>query len=278
MKNSKIKALTCVALLGTFCLASATPFASYAQEAQQAHYTLNEAKADGAASVYDYYPNAMYDVNVTTKRITDIALQPGEQVTYVAAGDTVNWLLDMSTVGSTPHIYVKPLKENIVTNLIINTNKYSYRFVLHSGNTYTKIVSFNYPEEVRQAMMKEQARPVFESKEEKLFIDTHTDTDKNGLMVAKKTNSQYKFKNKKVDKTLVPTEMYDDGKKTYIKIPATNQYNFPTLYLMDDGQMTLVNYRVQGNYLVADRVFQHGRLKYSANAYIDFFNVSSQTK
>ena len=53
-------------------------------------------------------------------------------------------------------------------------------------------------------------------------------------------------------------------------MPKSNKYDLPTRYLVEDGnKLSLVNYRVRGQYFIADRVFEKARLKYSSTRYID---------
>src|SRR3546814_13139876 len=54
----------------------------------------------GAVQVYPYSDGTLYRLYAAPERITDIALQPGEAVTSVAAGDTVRWTVGDTTSGS----------------------------------------------------------------------------------------------------------------------------------------------------------------------------------
>ncbi len=72
--------------------------------------------------------------------MTDIALQEGEQLVGsgpVAAGDTVRWMIGdtISGVGATArvHILVKPVRPDITTNLIINTDRRTYHIELRAN-------------------------------------------------------------------------------------------------------------------------------------------------
>src|SRR3546814_7025766 len=66
----------------------------------------------GAVQVYPYSDGTLYRLYAAPERITDIALQPGETITSVAAGDTVRWTVGDTTSGSgahpRTHILVKP--------------------------------------------------------------------------------------------------------------------------------------------------------------------------
>src|SRR4051812_2647248 len=50
----------------------------------------------GAVQVYPFAEGSIYQLYAAPGQVTDIALQPGEGITSVAAGDTVRW-----TVGDT---------------------------------------------------------------------------------------------------------------------------------------------------------------------------------
>src|SRR3546814_6875971 len=67
--------------------------------------------------VYPFTQGALYQVYTAVGQITDIALQPGEQLVGsgpVAAGDTVRWIIGDTESGSGAtrqiHILVKPTR------------------------------------------------------------------------------------------------------------------------------------------------------------------------
>lgn len=264
-----------IPLMGAFLFpVLGTVHAANADAPQAVYYTREGAK-DAASLVYQYHPNSTYSVNTKMGFVTDIELHPGDTISYIAGGDTARWAIDTSTVSGTAHIYVKPLAKNIHTNLIVNTNRYSYRIGIYSTDTPTTLVRWEYPDEIREAMKREMARPVYKDKKEKTYLDTHTEAV-NGMPVQKHLNYGYELKNHGVAQATMPTEVFDDGTRTYIKIPAQNKYDFPTLYHVNDqNKLTLVNYRVVGSYLVADRVFSKARLTYTSKSYVE---IRSSTK
>ena len=92
-----------------------------------------------AMQVYPYSPGALYQIYAAPGQITDIALEPGEQLVGsgpVAAGDTVRWVIGDTESGSGPtkriHILVKPTRPSIETNLVINTDRRTYHVELRS--------------------------------------------------------------------------------------------------------------------------------------------------
>lgn len=58
-----------------------------------------------------------------------------------------------------------------------------------------------------------------------------------------------------------PTQVFDDGEKTFIEMPKRLRVReAPVLILRDRGQDRLVNYRVKGRYYLVDRLFERAVL------------------
>ncbi len=127
------------------------------------HETIDRANAsaaiepDGqnfinAIQIYPYTIGALYQVYTAPAQVTDIALQPGEELISVSAGDTMRWVLGDTVSGSGDteqvHILVKPISSGLTTNLIITTSKRTYHMELTSfRQTYMAAVSWRYPHE-----------------------------------------------------------------------------------------------------------------------------------
>jgi len=105
-----------------------------------------------AIQIYPYSIGALYQVYTAPEQVTDIALQPGEELMSVSAGDTVRWVLGDTVSGSGEseqvHILVKPISNGLTTNLIITTSKRTYHVEMKSfRETYMAAVSWRYPHE-----------------------------------------------------------------------------------------------------------------------------------
>ncbi|MGY3403946.1 hypothetical protein ACVWZV_000059 [Bradyrhizobium sp. GM5.1] len=92
-----------------------------------------------AVQVFSYSPGALYQIYAAPGQITDIALEPGEQLIGsgpVAAGDTVRWVVGDTESGSGDtrrvHIMVKPTRPSIETNLVVNTDRRTYLIELRA--------------------------------------------------------------------------------------------------------------------------------------------------
>ena len=75
-----------------------------------------------------------------------------------------------------------------------------------------------------------------------------------------KLNFQYQVNKKNL--TWSPERVFDDGKKTYIKMKdAVKTSAAPAFFVIDPkGKLELANYRVLRGYYIVDRLFEEGSL------------------
>lgn len=209
-----------------------------------------------AVQVYPFSGGALYQVYTAPGQITDIALQDGEQLVGsgpVAAGDTVRWIIGdtESGAGATKkiHILAKPTRPELVTNLVINTDRRTYLLELRSTEkTYMASVSWQYPEDQlialrRQNATAEAAAPIAA-----------------GVDLAA-INFRYAIEGD--DPAWRPLRAFDDGNKVYIEFPSgIAQGEMPPLFVIGPaGGSELVNYRVNRNYYIVDRLFAAAELR-----------------
>jgi len=118
-----------------------------------------------AVQVYPFADGALYQVYGAPGQVTDIALQEGEQLVGsgpVAAGDTVRWIIGDTESGTATakkvHILVKPTRPELITNLVINTDRRTYHLELRSTErTYMASVSWIYPQDELIALRRRSA-------------------------------------------------------------------------------------------------------------------------
>jgi len=210
--------------------------------------------------VFPFAEGALYQVYAAPGQVTDIALQEGEQLVGsgpVAAGDTVRYITATTESGPANakrvHILVKPTRPDVVTNLVINTDRRTYHMELRSTEkTYMASVSWLYAEDQiialrRQNEMAEAARPV----------DSGLDIDRMCFRYTVETvegdNPPWR-----------PLHAFDDGRKVYIEFPrGIAQGEMPPLFVIGpDGKTSeLVNYRVHGSHMIVDRLFAAAELR-----------------
>lgn len=207
-------------------------------------------------TVYNYSPGANYVLHAGVNRVTDIELQPGENMTGpVIAGDTVRWVVAKAVSGSgenaTMHVLVKPVQAGLETNFIITTDRHVYHVSAKSTNkNYMPVMTWNYPHEEAakmEAMRREEQR-----------LD---DLKAAPAVAAESLNFKYKVKPDD-DYSWTPVRVFDDGSKTFIQMnPEMKNTEAPALFIKDGDELNLVNYRVKGDYYVIDRLFDVAELR-----------------
>jgi type IV secretion system protein VirB9 len=210
--------------------------------------------------VYPFVDGALYQVYASPGQITDIALQAGEQLVGsgpVAAGDTVRWIIGDTESGTGAakqiHILVKPTRAELMTNLVINTDRRTYHMELRATpSTYMASVSWQYPQDQlialrRQNSQAEAAQPV-----------------SGGIDLAR-VNFRYEVSGDRAPWR--PLRAFDDGKQVFIEFPrGIGQGEMPPLFVVgpEGDTSELVNYRVRGNYMIVDRLFAAAELRFGA--------------
>jgi type IV secretion system protein TrbG len=209
-----------------------------------------------AMQVYPYSDGALYQVYAAPGQITDIALAAGEQLVGagpVAAGDTVRWVIGdtESGTGATKriHILVKPKRPDLVTNLVINTDRRTYHVELRSTEkTYMASVSWAYAQDQLIALRRQNALA-------EAGTAVARGVDINAL------NFRYKIEGD--TPPWRPLRAFDDGRQVFIAFPTgIGQGEMPPLWVIGPaGGAELVNYRIQGNHMVVDRLFAAAELR-----------------
>ena len=219
-----------------------------------------------AIQVYPFTRGALYQVYTAPEQVTDIALQPGEKLISVSAGDTERWILGdtLSGEGNTERVHIldKPVESGLTTNLIVTTTARTYRAELTSyRETYMAAVSWRYPREKLISLSKSrQARPASDSNSSTAEVTQSGLPIMPGLSVDA-LNFRYRVEGDTPHWR--PLRAFDDGHKVYIQFPARiDQGEAPPLFAVGtEGDSQLVNYRVKGRYYVVDRLFARAELR-----------------
>ncbi len=218
-----------------------------------------DAGFDNAIQRYAYSEGALFQIYTKPGQVTDIALQEGEKLVGpgpVAAGDTVRWMIGDTLSGSGEatrvHILVKPTRPDITTNLVINTDRRTYHVELRANaRVYMASVSWHYPEDELIALRRAEAEaarpaPIAEG------------------FTVENLNFAYRISGDKPDWR--PVRVFDDGRRTLVEFPPDiAQGEMPPFFVIgDEGEAELVNYRVNGRYLIVDRLFHKAELRLGA--------------
>ena len=212
-----------------------------------------------AIQQYAWADGALYQVYAAPGQITDIVLQEGEQLVGpgpVAAGDTVRWIIGDTVSGTGAkrrvHLLVKPVRSDITTNMIINTDRRTYHVELRATpSAYMASVSWTYPADELLAVKRAEA-------EAARSVPVAAGIALPSLSFA------YKLSGDRVPWR--PVRVFDDGRQTFVEFgESIAAGDMPPLFILDEeDQAELVNYRVEGRYIVVDRLFERAELRLGA--------------
>lgn len=212
----------------------------------------------GAIHIYDYKRGGIYQIYAAPEQVTDIALEAGEELISVSAGDTVRWKLgdtrSGSGLGSQVHILVKPLAADIKTNLIILTSKRTYYAQLEArSESYMPAIAWQYESDFAETQTPAIAKYA--------SLGTVAKTPDIETPRFEKLDFEYKIQGDRP--AWRPVRAFDDGQKVYIQFPEDiSRSEAPPLFVLSEaGKSSLINYRVKGRYYVVDRLFDRAELR-----------------
>lgn len=215
-----------------------------AQEQPESSHFFN------AGMMFDYEPNRLYQIYTKPERITDIALEVGENLISVAGGDSQRWSISESQSGKEPqlrrHILVKPHHLGISNNLVITTDRRTYHIEIHSLDSvpYQASISWKYP-----------ASSILIGGSLK-GGDGQKLTPMSGVGKGQ-LNFNYHFVATERP-SWMPRRIFDDGNKTYIEFPESMQNTeAPIIYgLTAAKEQEVLNYRRYRNFYIIDHLIE----------------------
>jgi P-type conjugative transfer protein TrbG len=239
-------------LMGAALPAHAQTPTSIAQANAAAMRDPSDASITGALHEFPYERGAIYAVDASPQRITDIALEPGETLLSVSAGDTTRWIVGDAQSGSgattQAHILVKPNAANLSTNLVVMTDRRVYHIDLRStAGPAMAAIAWRYPAE-----LKLQSAP-----------PSQPTITRQPSFTPTALNLRYRIEGDKADWR--PLAAFDDGQQVFIEMPERiHTMEAPPLFVLGDEGPELVNYRIRDNYYVVDRLFARAELRLGA--------------
>lgn len=231
-----------------------SPAAAIAEGAGAARIEPTPEGYMNAVQVYPYAEGALFQLYSSPGQVSDIALQPGERLVSVSAGDTVRWVVGDTLSGSgaaeRAHVLVKPVAAGLTTNLMIATDRRTYHLELTSlEKSYMAALSWRYPSDAltNLAERNERAR------------------EREGATIAEgvridSLNFGYRIEGAKP--AWRPVRVFDDGRQVFIQMPdGIAALDAPPLFVLAGKSTELVNYRVKGNYYIVDHLFAAAELR-----------------
>lgn len=210
----------------------------------------------GAIAVYDWIEGYIYEIVTSPKAITDFRLKPGENITGapVVNDGAAAWQFTMGTSvedGVTvQHLFIKPSTVGLDTSMIVLTDQRTYYFRIASfEKSYMTALRFNYPVDTGKGYYVDEDFKDY-------IVDPYESTDSIYSLDLSKVDYNYKITQSKGKPAWTPQNVFSDERSTYIQIPATvaNTNDWPSVYIIKNGETVLVNWRIIGNLYQIDEV------------------------
>ena len=179
-------------------------------------------RIDPRIQTVDYDPNNVTLIRATTGYQVSIEFAPDERIENVAVGDSGAWQVTPNRRGD--HLFVKPLRADVRTNLTVITDARTYTMVLQPADAGSAALPFvvRYRYAPAQSVV---------------------------AMVAQEAN-RFRFSGAR---DLWPERMSDDGQRTTISWPP--KVTLPAVFaIAADGSETSVNSHFEGGALVVESV------------------------
>ena len=208
---------------------------------------------DSRIKTFIYSENEVFRLVVHYGYQSSIEFADGEEIQTISVGNNYAWQL--TPVGR--RLFIKPLEENILTNMTIITNKRVYHLEVQS-----KLLSYTVDEELVYVVRF-------------FYPDQDYDTTKSQVIShdvepipsIKPFNFNYTLTG---PESIAPIKVFDDGTNTFFKFDDKLQIIPSIATKVDEGVLPLEP-RKRGDYIVVDRVANEFELKLNSNV-VNVFN------
>lgn len=208
----------------------------------------------GGTMYYDFDNDFTYEIYCQPYRVTDLILEPGEQVIEMPfLSEEKVWEIGAGVSRSngtdTQHFFLKPAFSGLETSFIIITDRRVYHLMLRSfKNCYMTQVRWKYPNTMPFNLKTEKMKEL--EKERINSLETAT-TSVNPAYLSFDYKMSYSFFKKPY---WLPTRIYDDGKKTYVVMNETVLHmTTPVLF---NNRNEKINYSVNKNLIVINELIE----------------------
>ncbi len=214
---------------------------------------------------YEYQPNKVYPIRAALGITTQVELSPYEEVLDYSTGFSSGWELTRRD----NVFYLKPKNVDVDTNMVIRTAMHTYIFELkvvatdwttleqakRAGVQYK--VAFKYPSDTEFVAKTD--------KKEEIVPELSTVLEKDRVY-----HFDYDYSTRTKQAWLIPTNVYDDGQFTYIKMSDLKSFptgNFPAVFgrELKDSEDFVVNTTVEKNTLVVHGTYPYLVIRHGKN-------------
>lgn len=195
---------------------------------------------------YDYAPDRIYEVRAGLGIATQIELDPQEEILDYSTGFSSAWELTRRD----NVFYLKPRNVDVDTNMWIRTQRHSYILEL-------KVVATDWTSlsQAKQAGVHYRVRFRYPADTQFTSAVVQAPEASTRLDKSRRYNFEYDFSTRTRHAWLIPANVYDDGRFTYVRMGDVRDMptgNFPAVYARSarDGEDMVVNTTVEDDTIV----------------------------
>lgn len=182
---------------------------------------------DSRIRVMTYSPNDVFKFTGYYNYQGCIELDKGEEIVNLSMGDPNAWFIQ--EFGN--RIFIKPIKDDATTNMLLITNKRTYFFELHAEEV----------QNINDSNMIFNVKFLYPDNEKSNNTNLVSLTSEVDLSHPENYNFYYTISG---HQEIAPIKIFDDGDFTYIYFRDKN-VAMPTVYIVDDRKKeSLVNFRI----------------------------------
>lgn len=210
-----------------------------------AEQALRPAASDSRILLATYRDSEIYKVVASYGFQTTLEFSDKESVETISIGDSIAW----QVVPAGHRVFLKPQEPNAMTNMTVVTTLRAYHFDLgakkdSSPSNVTFLVRFTYPDARSSILSQRISAPSTVSSGKK-----PTDYNFNYTLSG--------------SREIAPVRVFDDGEFTYMQFKALT--DLPAIFLVNKSkQESVVNYRVEGQYVVIERLGSQFSLRHGS--------------
>lgn len=205
---------------------------------------FDDLPADNRIRVLTYSSGDIYTINTKYGYQTSIIFSPDEQISTISVGERTQWQI----VPSGNRIFIRPMLDELATNMTVITNKREYNFDIKSvkGDNNLYVAQFRYPQEKPP----EPAPDEYSAS----GYEAATPSPSNAVSIPPLDTQRTAELNMAYSYTgpdeIAPSQVYDDGRNTYVVYTNLPQ-DKPRPYIIGaDGKKLPANHRIDGNRMI----------------------------
>lgn len=207
---------------------------------------------DGRIRVMTYTKSDVYTLPTKYGYQTNIVFAPGEEIETISVGDRALWQI----VPSGNRIFIRPMDDELSTNMTVITNRREYTFdiisVPEDGTNNLYVMQFRYPDEPRKDValddgdMPAMAAPVTPIAPATVPPGTHVEIPPLDTQRTNSINEAYTYTG---PDAVAPGRVYDDGVNTYVIYNSMPRPMPVPMVEGSGGKMVVANHGIDGNRL-----------------------------